>query len=533
MQFLCAQRGAGVVLTSQRFLANFESGLTTGPRRRRGCLVDIPRRGLAAAAGASWIFRDGVAPPPRVPRGYSETGSRRSWIFREWLVAVQVVLDGNGELAGLLTERDFLNKLPLEADAAVDATVADLMTSRDDLTLGSAECGDRVASASHPAAGPRPPSDDAGARPNSKRRRPFSITFAALDSFHRNGKAKPMENVRGRRQHADAKMIEETSRRAARPRAGDSEEMSRGAAAAATWIFRGDESRRHADAAKMIEIGLRPAEFGRARRCSVDRVVRRMRAERMSSFPLLDSAGGVQAVINKKNIVRAAERNSCSVPFPAKGRVVQRRKSDRRPAFVSFRVRPRPRIVRGGVAAPPRGAARIFRGRGSRPRTRTFRGGGSRPRARIFRGRGSRPRRGAPRGYAADAGRGPAAGRRAESAELESRPSRREGPRDSASLRRAAAARRKTTPPRRMDPPVSSAGAADLQGAERGPRRLRRGRERGRDAGLPRGAPAARRRAGHQGVAAAVLDVAGSRGAHARDGLGAARYTPRTWPKCR
>ena len=48
-----------------------------GSRPRRGCHVDIPRTGRGAAAGASWIFRGRIAAPPRVPRGYSEAGSRR------------------------------------------------------------------------------------------------------------------------------------------------------------------------------------------------------------------------------------------------------------------------------------------------------------------------------------------------------------------------------------------------------------------------------------------------------------------------
>ena len=40
--------------------------------------VDRPRAGRRAAAGASWIFRGRVAPPPRVPRG----SSARAWIVR-------------------------------------------------------------------------------------------------------------------------------------------------------------------------------------------------------------------------------------------------------------------------------------------------------------------------------------------------------------------------------------------------------------------------------------------------------------------
>ena len=56
-----------------------------------------------------------------------------------------VVVDENGELAGLLSERDFLTKLSLDKGAASSTAAAQIMTPKDELVLGSGACSvDRV-----------------------------------------------------------------------------------------------------------------------------------------------------------------------------------------------------------------------------------------------------------------------------------------------------------------------------------------------------------------------------------------------------
>ena len=56
-----------------------------------------------------------------------------------------VVVDEQGELAGLLSERDFLTKLSLDKGAASSTAAAQIMTPKDELVLGSGACSvDRV-----------------------------------------------------------------------------------------------------------------------------------------------------------------------------------------------------------------------------------------------------------------------------------------------------------------------------------------------------------------------------------------------------